>query len=144
VDDCPREAVVLCDFPLGKGKTCDAPLCLEHAAEAEPGLHFCRGHAIHYGVATGTILHPTFPKEIDDLTRCHDEECGCRRLCTRFASSDQAIKVFGFGRYRPKRLLPVPGFKNWNITMPCPWFDPVSEERLAQWLAALAKQIKIK
>lgn len=142
VEGCVREAVVLCDFPMGKGKTCDAPLCLEHAAEAEPGLHFCRGHAFHYGVPVGTILHPTFPGEIDELTCCRDVECMCRMHCARFARSDQAVKLFNFARYRPKRLVAVPGFKGWRMTLPCPWFESATDERLALWLAELAKQLK--
>lgn len=34
----------LCDFPVGEGKTCDRPLCEEHAHEVAPDLHYCDSH----------------------------------------------------------------------------------------------------
>lgn len=34
----------LCDWPVGKGKTCDAPLCADHAHEVAPEVHYCPGH----------------------------------------------------------------------------------------------------
>lgn len=34
----------LCDYPIGKGKTCDAPLCADHAHEVAPDVHYCPGH----------------------------------------------------------------------------------------------------
>lgn len=34
----------LCDSPMGKGKTCDLPLCDEHAREVGENRHFCPVH----------------------------------------------------------------------------------------------------
>lgn len=34
----------LCDYPVGKGKTCDLPLCASHAYEVAPNVHYCPGH----------------------------------------------------------------------------------------------------
>lgn len=34
----------LCDYPVGKDKTCDAPICGTHAAEVAPELHYCPAH----------------------------------------------------------------------------------------------------
>ena len=34
----------LCDFPVGDGKTCDMPLCEDHASEVAPDLHYCPVH----------------------------------------------------------------------------------------------------
>lgn len=42
--DCGALGVNLCDYPVGDGKTCDAPLCDEHAAEVAPEIHYCAGH----------------------------------------------------------------------------------------------------
>lgn len=46
---CIYVAEFLCDFPMGGGKTCDAPLCDKHAigqgAEWED-LHFCPQHSL--------------------------------------------------------------------------------------------------
>jgi hypothetical protein len=34
-----------CDFPLGGDKTCDKPMCAQHATEVGgPGRHYCRQH----------------------------------------------------------------------------------------------------
>lgn len=44
---CNRCADYLCDYPLGKGKTCDTLLCEAHAIvqwEAGSDLHFCPNH----------------------------------------------------------------------------------------------------
>ena len=40
---------LLCDFPMGKGKTCDAVLCEDCRAKGlgdDWGLDFCRAHAV--------------------------------------------------------------------------------------------------
>ena len=34
----------LCDYPVGEGKTCDRPLCTEHAYEVAPDTHYCAAH----------------------------------------------------------------------------------------------------
>lgn len=34
----------LCDYPVGEGKTCDAPMCDSHAHEIGPELHYCQTH----------------------------------------------------------------------------------------------------
>lgn len=38
----------LCDWPVGPGKTCDAPLCADHAHEVAPEVHYCPGHFAEY------------------------------------------------------------------------------------------------
>lgn len=43
---CAYCADYLCDWPMGKGKTCDAPLCEDHASEIGVDLHLCPVHAI--------------------------------------------------------------------------------------------------
>ncbi len=59
---CGRSADYLCDWPLGKGKTCDAPLCERHAIsqglianqlrlfddppDPESEVHFCPTHSL--------------------------------------------------------------------------------------------------
>ena len=34
----------LCDFPVGNNKTCDRPLCGDHAYEVAPDTHYCAPH----------------------------------------------------------------------------------------------------
>jgi hypothetical protein len=41
---CGCDSDFLCDYPVGKAKTCDALLCWEHAHEVAPGVHYCNGH----------------------------------------------------------------------------------------------------
>ncbi len=43
---CLYIADYLCDFPMGKGQTCDAPLCEEHANVHDKDLHFCPQHEV--------------------------------------------------------------------------------------------------
>lgn len=43
VCNAPR-AGVLCDFPIGKGKTCDKPLCGRCAKSVAPGIDHCPDH----------------------------------------------------------------------------------------------------
>ena len=40
---CPRKGVVLCDYILPSGKTCDTALCLEHSIRIE-GKDYCVYH----------------------------------------------------------------------------------------------------
>lgn len=35
---------LLCDYPVGDGKTCDKPLCNGHARQVGPDLHYCHDH----------------------------------------------------------------------------------------------------
>lgn len=42
--DCSWVSGYLCDYPVGKGKTCDRPLCEDHANEVAPDLHYCNVH----------------------------------------------------------------------------------------------------
>ena len=35
----------LCDYPVGKGKTCDAPLCLKCRVHVGDELDYCKAHA---------------------------------------------------------------------------------------------------
>ena len=44
---CGCYADLLCDFPMGRGKTCDLPICGEHAREVGDNLHLC---ALHFPV----------------------------------------------------------------------------------------------
>lgn len=34
----------LCDWPIAEGKTCDKPLCDQHANLVAPDTHYCAGH----------------------------------------------------------------------------------------------------
>jgi hypothetical protein len=40
---CGARAPFLCDFPVGK-RTCDRPLCADHATEEGPDRHYCPEH----------------------------------------------------------------------------------------------------
>ena len=42
--DCAGFGDYLCDYPVGEGKTCDAPLCDDHAREVASEVHYCSGH----------------------------------------------------------------------------------------------------
>ena len=42
--DCAGVGDLLCDFPVGDGKTCDRSLCVEHAHEVAPEIHYCDAH----------------------------------------------------------------------------------------------------
>lgn len=41
---CGTVSDVLCDFPVGDGKTCDRAICEECAHEVAPDVHYCYGH----------------------------------------------------------------------------------------------------
>lgn len=43
---CASVGDILCDFPVGEGKTCDMPLCDGHATEVAPNVHYCPGHMV--------------------------------------------------------------------------------------------------
>ena len=38
-------SIRLCDAPVGKGKTCDRVVCVEHATHVEPDTDYCGQHA---------------------------------------------------------------------------------------------------
>lgn len=42
--ECMAVGDLLCDFPVGDGKTCDRPMCANHAHEIGPDLHYCQAH----------------------------------------------------------------------------------------------------
>lgn len=42
---CCAMSTFLCDHELEDGKTCDAPLCPEHAQQIGPDRHLCPRHA---------------------------------------------------------------------------------------------------
>jgi hypothetical protein len=42
---CAGISAYLCDHELSDGKTCDAPLCAEHARQVGPDRHLCPIHA---------------------------------------------------------------------------------------------------
>lgn len=53
VCECGRWADKLCDYPLGRGETCDAPLCGKCAVspfDVGGDIHFCRVHAAMVGM----------------------------------------------------------------------------------------------
>ena len=37
-------SIKLCDAPLGKGKTCDRVVCIEHSVHIEPDTDYCPQH----------------------------------------------------------------------------------------------------
>lgn len=43
---CCAMSTFLCDHELEDGKTCDAPLCEEHATAIEPDRHLCPRHLL--------------------------------------------------------------------------------------------------
>ncbi|KXS55312.1 MAG: hypothetical protein AWU57_298 [Marinobacter sp. T13-3] len=42
--DCFDVGEYACDYPVGKGKTCDRVMCENHAYEVAPDVHYCPGH----------------------------------------------------------------------------------------------------
>jgi hypothetical protein len=42
---CNAPSTILCDFPIGKGKTCDRPTCREHAKTIGDDRDYCKDHA---------------------------------------------------------------------------------------------------
>ena len=45
---CERPATLLCDWKVGKGKTCDRPICTGCAKEVAHDKHLCREHQVAY------------------------------------------------------------------------------------------------
>lgn len=52
--ECGVAADYLCDFPMGRGKTCDAVLCDDHAHVIGDDRHLCPIHAAVFK-ATGAL-----------------------------------------------------------------------------------------
>jgi hypothetical protein len=42
--NCSTVSDILCDYPVGKGKTCDSNICDHCATEIAPNLHYCKAH----------------------------------------------------------------------------------------------------
>lgn len=42
---CPDKGPLLCDHPMGNGRTCDKPICHEHAQSIGRNLDLCPEHA---------------------------------------------------------------------------------------------------
>lgn len=42
--ECAWIAENLCDFPVGKDKTCDRKICYQHSNEIAPDIHYCASH----------------------------------------------------------------------------------------------------
>lgn len=47
---CGLQCDFLCDWKVGQGKTCDAPICGIHAVEVAPNKHLCPEHKKAYQV----------------------------------------------------------------------------------------------
>lgn len=45
---CGTPASLLCDWKMGDGKTCDAPICRACAKEVDEDKHLCREHQTAY------------------------------------------------------------------------------------------------
>ena len=42
---CWEDSVVLCDYPVADGKTCDKPCCRQHARVVGENMDYCQDHA---------------------------------------------------------------------------------------------------
>jgi len=42
--DCADVGDLLCDYPVGDGKTCDRLMCEDHSHEIAPDVHYCEHH----------------------------------------------------------------------------------------------------
>jgi hypothetical protein len=42
--DCCDVGDNFCDYPVGKGKTCDRSICDYHSYEIAPNMHYCEQH----------------------------------------------------------------------------------------------------
>jgi hypothetical protein len=58
---CDREGVLLCDWPMGRGKTCDIPLCSGHAREIGDDRHLCPIHHPMWIKESGVTRINTWP-----------------------------------------------------------------------------------
>lgn len=41
---CGDVGTILCDYPVGNGKTCDRHICENHANEVADDIHYCHSH----------------------------------------------------------------------------------------------------
>ena len=41
---CEKVSTKLCDYPIEKGRTCDSPICDEHAKHHSPNVDTCPRH----------------------------------------------------------------------------------------------------
>jgi hypothetical protein len=46
--DCGAVSDNLCDYPVGKGKTCDRKICDDHSKRVGLDIHYCPTHAKHW------------------------------------------------------------------------------------------------
>jgi hypothetical protein len=46
VSHCPKPSIAECDWPVADGKTCDRPVCGDHADQFGPNQHWCPAHSI--------------------------------------------------------------------------------------------------
>jgi len=53
---CRNDGVRLCDFPLGGGKTCDAPICRRHALQVGPETDVCPNHRRNFQSQQGSLF----------------------------------------------------------------------------------------
>lgn len=61
---CDREGSLLCDWPMGRGKTCDLPLCPDHAREIGDDRHLCPiHHPMWIKQAGAARINPWPPKK---------------------------------------------------------------------------------
>ena len=47
VAGCGAWSTAECDWPMGKGRTCDAHLCARHAVHLEPDVDYCAHHELN-------------------------------------------------------------------------------------------------
>lgn len=61
--NCRAPAGFACDYPVGGGKTCDAPMCADHAVEVARNRHVCLRHecALQDDAAKPFLLEETTP-----------------------------------------------------------------------------------
>lgn len=73
--DCAAPSDVLCDYPVGDGKTCDRPMCSDHAYHVSTDTDYCRDHSIMWQEYLASergydVLHdvtPTPVKPVGDV-----------------------------------------------------------------------------
>ena len=46
--NCTKPSTIECDWPAAEGKTCDKPVCGDHAEQVGPNKHWCRDHSIEH------------------------------------------------------------------------------------------------
>lgn len=54
---CCAISSLLCDWPMGEGRTCDAPLCADCGWEVAPDQHLCPPHHLAHSMqGTGGLF----------------------------------------------------------------------------------------